>query len=43
MTNFNSNLGNFIVDGFIQGAQRKELINAPFVKRFKGGTLRKLH
>ena len=53
MTNFNSTLGNFIkgcifliffrVKGFALGAPWKELIIAPFVKRFKAATLGKTH
>ena len=45
MTNFNSTFGNSVkdcislaaslVEGFVQGAQRKKLIIAPFVKRFR--------
>ena len=51
LTKFNSNLGNTIKDcitlavleGFLQGAPRKELIIAPFVKRSKTATLWKTH
>ena len=32
-----------LVEGFVQDAQRKELIIAPFVKRFKAATLRIFH
>ena len=49
LTNFNSTFDNSIKDGislaflrvgdFAQGAPRKDLINAPFVKRFKAPTL----
>ena len=30
-----------LIEGYEQGALRKELIVAPFVERFKAGTLRK--
>ena len=31
-----------LVEGFVQGAVRKELINIPFIKRFKAANLRRL-
>ena len=31
-----------LVEGFVQGAVRKELINVPFIKRVKAATLRRL-
>ena len=31
-----------LIEGYKQGALRKELTIAPFVERFKAGTLRKL-
>ena len=45
---FNSPLKTYIsvvvllVEGFVQGAVRKELINVPFIKRVKAATLRRL-
>ena len=51
--NFKNTLGNFLrkcvsiivlfVDGFVQGAQQKELILASFAKHFKVATLRRSH
>ena len=46
MTNFNSTLDNVIkgcIEDFVLGAPWKELIIAPFVKRFKAATLGKTH
>ena len=53
MTNFNSTLDNFIknyislavlrIEGFAEGAPRKELIIVPFLKRFKAANLWRPH